>query len=205
MPALDLECVDTYLASVASRGEQGQEDDSSVEAAMKAAKARAVEEGDQATAKRIWCYQQILRIQQSYLAAFQAMKEGRFYDAWCLLERVEIELSFLEPHLSPEIGHDDYRLAFIATETKQFQALYPYRFFLSPAWLYLEKVCSICGKPVSLRNPCGHRKGEVYNGEMCGHEITKCELLEMSLVPNPVQSTLWASCGPRNRRPDGPL
>jgi len=150
-------------------------------------KARSVEQNDQHAAKLAWCYEQILTIQQKYLTAFKKMKDGLYYDAWSHLERVEIELHFLEPHFASVPEGDCYRIAFIEKHARQFQSLFPYKAFLSPAFLYLEKVCSICSNVVSIRNPCGHKKGEIYDGEMCAHEIRKGELLELSYVTNPVQ------------------
>jgi len=51
--------------------------------------------------------------------------------------------------------------------------------------LVKEKVCSICGDPISIRNPCGHEVGEIYDGEMCLRRITEAEVLEVSLVETP--------------------
>ena len=68
---------------------------------------------------------------------------------------------------------------------EQFQSLFPYKVFASPGMLVKEKVCSICGDPISIRNPCGHEVGEIYDGEMCLRRITEAEVLEVSLVETP--------------------
>ncbi|MFX1476327.1 MAG: SEC-C metal-binding domain-containing protein, partial [Promethearchaeota archaeon] len=68
-----------------------------------------------------------------------------------------------------------------------YQSLFPYRFFVSPEFVVLEKRCSICHKPVSIRNPCEHRVGEIYDGEMSCREITKLEPVAMGLVETPAQ------------------
>lgn len=115
------------------------------------------------------------------------MKDGLYYQAWCGFERIEINLDSLREHFVSVFENDLYNVNFIEKHVKQFQSLFPYRLFLSPAWLYLGKVCSVCGNVISIRNPCGHIKGEIYDGEMCVHEITKVELLEISAVTNPVQ------------------
>ncbi len=67
------------------------------------------------------------------------------------------------------------------------QSLYPYRLFISPEILELEKCCSICKKPISIRNPCGHRVGEIYDGEYCHRDVTQCKFLSISMVDDPVQ------------------
>ena len=71
--------------------------------------------------------------------------------------------------------------------------MFPYKFFISPGFIYRKKTCSVCNETVSVRNPCEHVKGEIYNGEMCHHIIEEFEPLEISIVPNPVQkySVLW--------------
>jgi hypothetical protein len=48
-----------------------------------------------------------------------------------------------------------------------------------------KKKCSVCDKDVSIRNPCGHFVGEIYNGEMCFRIVTEVKVLGMSLVENP--------------------
>lgn len=148
-------------------------------------KKRAVAQGDQDTAKLMWCYEQILGIQDNFVAAFRLMKDEAYYDAWVLLERVEIALGALNRHF--ESRDDEFKLEFIRKKLGQFQALFPYKLFLSPAFLYKEVACSICGSPISIRTSCGHRIGEIYDGEECVRLIKALELLEVSVVENPVQ------------------
>ncbi len=184
MPRLNV--IEQYLCSVADYKNRSSEIDESIEEELKGLKTEAVAHDDQQTAKLIWCYETILAIQRKYLSAFRNMKGELWYDAWTSLERVEIELRFLSRHF--DWSKDDrFKLAFIEKHAMQFQKIYPYAMFFSPAYLYLEKKCSICDSVVSLRNSCAHKKGEIYNGEMCAHVITQCEILEISLVPNPTQ------------------
>ena len=176
-----------YLRGVVRREYPGEEAKAQVVDTLAQIKRQAVARGDQEEAKRIWCYEKILQIQSSYLSSFYDMKAGNYYGAWCSLERVEIALHFLERHFSSESDDDQYRLRFIEEHSRQFQSLFPYGLFMSPAFLETEKKCSICGHPISIRNPCGHQVGEIYDGEMCCREVTKAEVLEISLVTNPVQ------------------
>jgi hypothetical protein len=146
----------------------------------------AVEQGLQELAKEIWCLQTIHQIQKDYLQAYEYMKQGGFYEAWCLLDKVSIKITFLEKHfVNPQ--QDQFKLSLIEKHIEQYRLLYPYKYFLSPAILQLEKKCSICGKKISIRSFCGHRKGDIYDGEMCVHEITNMQFLEISVVTNPVQ------------------
>jgi hypothetical protein len=184
---MDIKEAEHYLRDVVRREHPDEERKAQVLGAFAQIKKRAVECEEQEKAKLIWCYEQIFRIQNSYLSAFYDMKANNCYGAWCSLERVEIDLHFLEQHYSLEADDDQYKLQFIKKHSEQFQLLFPYKLFMSPAFLELEKKCSICGRPVSIRNPCGHQVGEIYDGEMCGREITKGDLLEISMVTDPVQ------------------
>jgi hypothetical protein len=187
--------IEEYLRSIVSR-KQSNDADEEIGETLKQIKQDAVARDDQDCAKTIWCYEQILKIQNLYLSAFTEMREHYFYPAWCTLERVEIELHFLERHLRFHDCEDDpYKLEFIYEHTTQFQSLFPYKMFFSPAYIAHEKVCTICEKPISIRNPCGHVVGEIYNGEQCGRRITSFDILEISMVDNPVQkySVAWVS------------
>jgi hypothetical protein len=175
-----------------------------VKSTLKKIKDLAVAQGNQECAKKVWCYEQILLIQTTYVSAFRTMKNGSYYEAWCLLERVEIALNSLLRHFSGNRNADEYKINFIDKHTKQFQSLFPYKLFLSPALLELEKECSICQKPVSIRNSCGHTVGEIYNGEECLRKITKLKVLEISVVRTPLQkySVLFPSDPKTGNRED---
>ena len=158
---------------------------SDVAAVLAEQKSSMLYRNDEAGAKLVWRLQQALRAQDLYLRAFVAMKEGPFYDAWCDLEQAELALCCLEPH-EAEFWFD-FRLDFIRDYIEKWQGLFPYKLFLSPEILELEKVCSICRTKVSLRNPCGHRVGEIYRGEMCCRIVTDAKFLGVAIVKNPVQ------------------
>lgn len=153
--------------------------------AIAQAKTAAVAAGDQARSKLCWCWETVVRIQEKYLEAFSQMKESEFYQAWCALERTEIASGALSKHYYD--AGDRFRTRSITVHVERFQSLYPYRMFLSPALVLKRCTCSICGSEISVRNPCGHRRGDIYDGEMCYRRVEEAEILELSLVPNPVQ------------------
>ena len=176
-----------YLAEVSTR-DPGNRLDSDFTQRMATHKRKAIESGDEELAKSIWCWQAIQRCQNSYIRAFHNMKAGYFYDAWCALEQVENILNALELHFDLDVqGNDAYKLLLIRKNTEQFQRLFPYGLFFSIGAVVLEKKCSICDQPTSLRNPCSHRVGQIYAGEMCKRIITKADLVEVSLVDRPAQ------------------
>ncbi len=182
---IDFSRIDDALSNVPTRTSEHSE---RLKEELAELKREAVRKNDQVTAKKIWCYEIILQIQDQYVHAFEQMTEKYFYSAWCILERVEINLLFLERHFNifSDIG-SRFRLPFILQHTQQFQSLFPYTIFGSPGFLIEEKVCTICRQVISIRNPCGHIVGEIYDGEMCGREITKVHMLEISVTPNPKQ------------------
>lgn len=135
-------------------------------------------------AKKIWCYETILSIQEDYAEAFRCLRRRNFYKAWCLYEKVEIALLFLGQHFLESNG--EYRLEFIAAQTSKFQSLFPYALFFSTAILQKEVRCSICNARLGLRTGCGHVIGEIYAGKLCCRMITDLDLLEISVVTEPV-------------------
>jgi hypothetical protein len=64
--------------------------------------------------------------------------------------------------------------------------LFPY-LFTSPELTIKDKICSICHKKNSIRHPCEHKNGEIYNGEMCYQIWEGIELISVSIVKSPVQ------------------
>lgn len=175
--------IDRYLLDIRQRPSVDETASKYVQSLLAEIKAQAVHEMNQEKAKACWCYETILTIQCAYLSAFEMMKAGSYYEAWCHLEKVEVGFAWLGEHFAWD--DESYALSFIETHVRLYQSLYPYRYFVSPAILHLESVCSVCGERVSVRAPCGHRVGEIYDGEMCSHMITKIEVLEISIVDRP--------------------
>ena len=136
-------------------------------------------------AKEIWCLEKILKIQSDYIAVFQDLKRGKYYKAWTKLEQIELNIIFLTPHFNTD--SNQYFMGFIKEHVPKYQSLFPYKMFFSPEFLQHEKRCNICKKTISIRNPCGHEVGEIYNGEMCCREVTKFDVLGVSLVTSPMQ------------------
>lgn len=180
-----------YLTNVRQRNQIDVEGYKTAKHALSLLKSQFVTEGEQDIAKEIWCLETILNIQHWYADAFNKIKAGEFYDAWVLLERIEIAFCNLEKH--HDVVNDGYFTSEIFKHTEQFQSLYPYRLFISPGAIHKKKSCSVCGSKISIRNGCSHEKGEIYNGEMCHHVVEEVRFLELSVVPNPVQkySVMW--------------
>lgn len=150
---------------------------------LKILKEYEVSQNNQIAAKEIWCLEQVYKVIQHYLSAIKNLRDKKHFEAWCAFDRAEIELSFLRKHLDFE--DNKYYLKFYDRIIFQYQKLFPYQYFMSRESVIKRSSCSICGITVSLRRPCAHRLGEIYNGEQCCHIIEDVEILAMAIVKNP--------------------
>jgi len=147
-------------------------------------KKKAVHESDQLIAKVAWCFEKIGKIQDEYVESFIHFRNDKFYEGWCILEKCEILIGFLDKHFRE--NNNEFGIEHIRIYTKKFQSIFPYNMFWSPSFI-LKHRCSVCKQLITPRNHCGHEIGEIYDGEMC-HTIAEIiEILEISVVKNPVQ------------------
>ena len=146
-------------------------------------KERLVNEKKQDDAKTIWILQTIIEIHKLYQNAFKLIKAKSYYEGWCQLEQIEITISSLKKHF--QYSKTEYYLWHIEKSVKNLQVIFPYRLFASMEVLKKKIKCSVCQQEISIRNPCGHIIGEIYNGEMCYRIITEADILGISLVQNP--------------------
>lgn len=149
--------------------------------ALQELKAAAVEERDHNTSKHAWCLEEVLDIQDHYAAAFVYMKEGKFREAWRALVNVETGLGRLSKHHS----FDDYHMHFVRVHSIQFQRLLPFKLFFSIGSIVKERRCGLCDAVITPRRGCHHRKGEIYDGEMCFHVITQASVDHVAIVDEP--------------------
>lgn len=132
-----------------------------------------------------WCLKQIYKIQNGFISAIDHLKNSEYEAAWCLLDRVDIELGFLEENFDTVQTGDKYHLAFIGRMIKEYQKLFPYHHFSSRECVIKAEKCSICGKTISLRHPCGHKVGKIYMGQLCLREVVDIEIKGASIVTDP--------------------
>jgi hypothetical protein len=146
-------------------------------------KREEVIKGSEDKAKQIWCFEQIYKITNHYLTAFNQIQEKEFFKAWCELDRADIALTFLRKHF--DYTHNKYRLELIEKHTRNLQRLFPYQYFMSRETIVKKWYCSICNKQISLRKSCGHKVGEIYNGEHCLRVAGDIEFLAIAIVTDP--------------------
>ncbi len=122
---------------------------------------------DQENAKEIWRLHTIKLIQRYYINALKCMKKKQFYEGWCFFELSEKNLEYLSEHFNLEESGDQFFLALIKKQVKQFQELYPDYWFHSTGIIVKTSRCSICNEIITPRNHCGHELCKIYNGLRC--------------------------------------
>ena len=134
----------------------------------------------------LWVCKTIANIQRSFIVAFESIKSENHYEAWCILERCEIEIDSLSKHHHYK-DNDCHSIGFISEMIKHWQSLYPYKLFFSPEILEKKVSCSICNKVITPRSNCGHILGNIYHGKMCCINVIEMEFISISAVEDPVQ------------------
>lgn len=153
--------------------------------ALAQVKSSRVEAGDQAGAKQVWCLEQAIEARSRYAEAFHLLKAEDYYEGWCALERAEISLSFLERHVP--VADTPTLPGLISKLIGQYQQIFPYAVFFSPEFIVERAECTICGAARGLRTGCGHRVGEIYDGEMASRRITSARFVGVGIVTSPLQ------------------
>lgn len=155
-------------------------------------------QGDEENANIAWAAKSILLIHRDFRSAYSLLQEKQYYEAWCLMEDIEIGVDNLSRNCPGALNAVKY----ISLMVKQLQSLYPYKVFMSTEILIKERTCSICGQKRVIRRHCGHYPGYVYNGEMC-KDIVKAAALEgISLVFDPEHKYAVAFPSDENGRKD---
>lgn len=145
----------------------------------------AIRMQDEEQADYCWCLGQIYKVQKGFVFAINALKAQKYEDAWNTFDRIDIDLSYLENNFNIAQEYDKYHLIFIGRMIKEYQKLFPYCHFLSRECIIKAEECSICGKLISLRHPCGHKVGKLYMGELCLRKVTDIEFKALSIVTDP--------------------
>ena len=145
----------------------------------------AINSKNELQANYCWCLKQIFDIQKDFLSSINFLKDKEYEKAWCTLEQIEISLGNLEENFEIVQGSDKYHLVFIKQIIKEYQKLFPYRYFFSRECIIKSEKCSICDQPISLRNSCGHKVGKLYMGEICCRKVTDFEFKAVCIVTDP--------------------
>lgn len=159
--------------------------DSAIGEQIECLRLEAIAGKNEVQANYYWCLRQIYKIQKGYLSSINALKEKKYEDAWLTFDHTDIDLSNLESNFDIEQDNDRYHLVFIGRMIKEYQKLFPYHHFFSRESIIKAEKCTICGQPISIRHPCGHKVGKLYIGELCLREVTDMEFKAFSIVTDP--------------------
>ena len=154
--------------------------------------------GEEEKANTAWAVMVILRIHRDFRIVHSLLQENKYYEAWCLMERIEIAVGNLLRNCPGALNAVKY----ISMMVRQLQSLYPYKVFMSTEFLIKERTCSICGKKRAIRHHCGHFPGYVYNGEMCYDTVEAAALEGISIVFDPEHKYAVAFLSDENGRKD---
>lgn len=149
--------------------------------------ARLAKEGanDPGELNRLWAVENLAAGLAEYVAAYRHLAEGRFYEGWCALEQAELAMLWASQNtFMPEFAK---LIAWLEKRVGLWQSLFPYKLFFSPGMRVKDWRCSICGRRSTPVSPCGHTPGKVYAGQFCSRVVTKADVLEISIVMDPVQ------------------
>ena len=139
------------------------------------------EQCNEENANLAWATITIVCIHRDFRKVYSMLIDKQYYDAWCLLEKIEIKIG----NLLRNFKGAENAVRYISIIVGQLQSLYPYRVFMSTEIVIKECTCSICGKIRMIRHHCGHYPGHVYMGDLCCDVVNKWELKGISLVFNP--------------------
>lgn len=148
-------------------------------------KEKAIQNKNEDEANYYWFLSSVFQVQNGYLSAFADIVNENYQSAWNRLDKVDIDISYLELNPIVDCFGEKFNIDFIGAVIHEYQKLFPYRFFISREAVIKEEKCSICGKKNSLRNPCGHIAGKVYMGKLCLYMVTQMEFRAIAIVEDP--------------------
>lgn len=146
--------------------------------ALEYAKAKGESENN---VNQLWREREIFGLWKMYSELYTLLKESRYYEAWCLAERIQIDSSFLLKNFPKDITS----IEFLLKHLSQLQMIYPYRLFISSVLQIKEERCSICDSIFSPWHNCGHIPGRIYYGKLCCKIVHDASLLGADFVRNP--------------------
>lgn len=148
-------------------------------------------------ANKFSLYKVLYEAHLDYVKVFNLLKMGGYYEAWCLLERIEINLITVKDNAHYLDSVEEYGVRFLKNMVRNWQSLYPYKVFISSREIIKEIRCSVCNEKRHFINDCGHVKGRLYNGVLCVDMITDFEPITYDVVSNPVNkfSVLFSEKG----------
>jgi len=176
---MDISEIEAYLSN------KNRQLENSVRDEIDRLRQEAIGRQDEEQANYCWCLMQIYNIKKGFLLAIDDLKNKKYESAWKTFDNIDIELEILEENYDISQENDKFHLMFIGWIIKEYQKLFPYCYFFSRESIIKAEECSICGKRISLRHPCGHKAGKLYMGELCVRKVIDMELKAIAIVTDP--------------------
>lgn len=158
------------------------------------------EANNNALANKLYLYKIIYDSHLYYIEVFNKLKVKEYYEAWCILERIEININTIKENIAFLDFVDEYGIDFLLNMARNWQSLFPYKFFTSSREIIKKITCSICNEERHFIKDCGHVKGRLYNGMLCTDQVIDFEIITYDIVSNPVNkySVMFPSSGDNN-------
>ncbi len=152
-------------------------------------KKRAVKiQEDELQGKIIWCMEGLITGHSEFTLAHNSMKLGDVVDAFHRIERILHTTHYIRRHINDPSGK--LGLDLIRNIAQNWVMLLDPPYGFSHGSIVKRAYCSICQTKVGIRWTCGHIKGEIYGGELCGQIIEELEIVEVSIVERPASLIL---------------
>jgi len=136
---------------------------------------------DERTANQCYVIQEYFNLLMAFSSFWQLVWLGKYSASWNNLQDAINHLNLIERFTD---NQDIFYLNVFYKHLKQLEKLYPYQYFQSVEMVIQEQHCSIC-KRSSFDPACTHIPGNLYYGEMAVTEVTKADLIAVSLVEHP--------------------
>ena len=159
--------------------------DISIKEEIEKERLEAIAENNEKEANYLWCLRQVFNIQNGFLNSYNCLINKNYENAWTNFDHTDMELGYLEENFTTDAKNDKFHMEFIGRIIKEYQKLFPYVHFFSRENIIKREECSICGKPISFRKPCGHRPGKLYMGELCLRKVIDMEFKAVAIVTDP--------------------
>lgn len=155
-------------------------------------KAAAVERGQERVANELLLLCALATVLHSELSMWISLKCDRGEDAWSyFVEAQRLCESTIRLRRALFGGESVKQLENLAEKYDLIELLvFPPQVFCSVGGVAHEAKCSICD---GNYDACGHIAGRAYMGEFCARIITKWEVHEVSIVPDPANKLCRAT------------
>lgn len=140
----------------------------------------AIEKKDEKFSNAQYVFRNYFLMFSDLMNYFLLLREKKYKESWNKLQDCIDDAQYVS-----KFSEDRFDIPDILELLRQYENLYPYKFFASSEFVITKSHCSICGKSMQSLQ-CQHIKGNIYWGEPaieCVDEIK--EIQAVCIVSNP--------------------